>query len=116
MKHDLIFHIVDKNSYKSSVKHGEYTPESIEQQGFIHCSTGYQVNDTANRFFSDETGLLLLIIDTNRVDPSIKYEEDHETGEEFPHIYGPLSIHAILDKIEIEANEQGKFNLEFSSK
>ena len=116
MAHDLIFHIVEKEIFKSSVKDGEYIPESIEEEGFIHCSTGFEINDTANRIFSDKTDLLLLIIDTKRVEVPIKYEKDPDLGKEFPHIYGPLNTIAILDKIDLEPNDEGEFDLEFSSK
>ena len=115
MRHDLIFHIVEKDTFKSSINDGEYTPESIEQEGFIHCSTGHQINDTANRIFGEAGPLFLLIIDTKRVDSEIKYEKDSQTGDKFPHIYGSLNVMAILDKIEIEPDNNGKFDLEFSS-
>lgn len=115
MTHDLIFHIVEKKKWKARENSGEYTPQSLEDEGFIHCSTGPQVNDTANRMFEGQRHLLLLIIDVNRVEAEIKYEEDPELGQAFPHIYGPLNTNAILDKISLNPDKKGKFDLEFSS-
>jgi len=115
MQHDLIFHIVEKKSWKHIENKGEYIPETVEQEGFIHCSTGHQINDTANRIFKDKHHLFLLIIDSKRVEAPIKYEEDSKLGIEFPHIYGPLNTNAILDKISLNPDKKGNFNLEFSS-
>lgn len=115
MQHDLIFHIVEKKAWKGIESGGEYTPESLEQEGFIHCSTGDKINETANRIFKNKRHLFLLIIDTKRVEAPIKYEEDSELGEVFPHIYGPLNTNAVIDKISLNPDKKGDFYLEFSS-
>jgi len=115
MKDDLIFHFTDTETWRAHKNSGEYSPEVLEQKGFIPCSTGYQINDTANRCFAGRAHLLLLIIDTNRVKPTIKYEENTDTGQSFPHIYGPLNLDAVLDKITLEPDESGAFDLQFVS-
>lgn len=115
MQHDLIFHIVEKKSWKHIEKSGEYKPESLELEGFIHCSTGHQINNTANRIFKDKRHLFLLIIDTKRVESPIKYEDNAEQNEKFPHIYGPLNTNAILDKISLNPDKKGNFDLGFTS-
>jgi uncharacterized protein (DUF952 family) len=115
MQHDLIFHIVDKKALKKFKNDGVFKPESLEQEGFIHCSTGQQINDTANRLFYNQNHLLLLIIDVNRVAADIKFEEDADNGDCFPHIYGPLNTDAIMEKITINPNKEGDFDIEFTS-
>ncbi len=115
MKPDLIFHIVEKKDYKKQTKDGRYIPESIEQHGFIHCSTGSQINDTAERHFKKRRHLLLLIIDTKRIEAPLKYERSEERDQDFPHIYGPLNRDAVLDVITLNLDTQGKFNVEFTS-
>jgi uncharacterized protein (DUF952 family) len=115
MRDDLLFHLTTKEDWKTFQKGGSYEPESLEAEGFIHCSSGNQVEDTANRIFSDQDSILLLVIDATMLREDIKYEKDPETGDKFPHIYGPISVNAIIDKIEIKAEDNGKFNIEFSS-
>ncbi len=115
MQHDLIFHIVEKKAWKRLENAGQYEPESIEQEGFIHCSTGFQINETANRVFKNKRHLLLLIIDVKRVEAKIKYEEDSDLREKFPHIYGSLNTNAVLDKISLNPDKKGNFSLDFSS-
>lgn len=115
MRDDLLFHLTTKENWNKYKKSGNYEPESLESDGFIHCSTGSHVEDTANRFFAGQDEILLLIIDASMIREDIKYEKDDETGEKFPHIYGPVSVNAIIDKIEIRAEDNGKFNIGFTS-
>lgn len=115
MRDDLLFHITTREEWQEQQENGRYVPESLESEGFIHCSTGSQVEETANRLFPDRDQLLLLVIDVSTLGENIKYEKDEETGEKFPHIYGPLSVNAVIDKIDIQAEKDGKFNIAFSS-
>lgn len=115
MRDDIIFHITDRKKWKQFKENGRYIPESLDSEGFIHCSRGTQLEETANRFFSDHNKILLLVIDTSRLVPEVKYEEDSETGETFPHIYGPLNTDAIVDKIDVYTEEDGRFKISFTS-
>lgn len=62
----------------------------------------------ANRFFANQTGLVLLCIDSDRLQAEIKYE-GLETQELFPHIYGDLNVDAVLIVLEFEPYGDGKF-------
>jgi len=115
MRDDLLFHITTKEGWKEAQEGGSYIPESLDTEGFIHCSSGDQLKETANRLFGDEDRILLLVIDASMIRDDVKYEKDEESGEKFPHIYGPISVNAIIDKIEVEANKSGKFNIAFTS-
>lgn len=115
MKEDLIFHLVTKEDWESHTKNSQYTPQSLEDQGFIHCSSGNNIEDTANRLFKDKENVLLLVINTALVDHDIKYEKDPELEEEFPHIYGPLNTGAVIDKIDIAPEEDGSYSISFTS-
>ncbi len=115
MREDLLFHLTTKENWNQYKQSGNYEPESLEDQGFIHCSSGNQVENTANRIFSGEDQILLLVIDASMIREDVKYEEDEEVGEKFPHIYGPISVNAIIDKIEIQAEDDGQFKIAFTS-
>lgn len=115
MREDLLFHITTKDNWKEYKTNGNYEPKTLESEGFIKCSSGNQLEDTANRIFSDKDEILLLVIDVSLVREDIKYEEDEDTGKKYPHIYGPLSTNAIIDKIAIQAEENGTFNIAFTS-
>lgn len=115
MRDDLLFHITTKENWKRDKTDRNYKPESLETKGFIPCSDGNQLEETANRLFSDKNKILLLVIDVSTLGENVKYEEDEEVGEKFPHLYGPLNANAVIDEIEISAEKDGQFKIEFSS-
>jgi len=115
MQDDLLFHITTREDWKKNQNHGFYKPDSLEEEGFIHCSNGEQLEDTANRLFSDRDQILLLVIDVSTLREQIKYEKDEETGQKFPHLYGPLNTSAVMDKLDIVAEKDGTFKISFSS-
>lgn len=115
MREDLIFHITTKEYFNNHKKESKYFPESLETDGFIHCSRGSQIEETANRICADKNQLLLLVIDVSTLTSKIKYEEDQSGEKTFPHIYGPLNTDAIMDKLDIHAEADGQFKIAFSS-
>jgi uncharacterized protein (DUF952 family) len=115
MREDLIFHLTTKEHFFESKKNNSYKPESFETEGFIPCSKGSQVEATANRLFPDQDQLLLLIIDVSTLTTNVKYEEDEDRNESFPHIHGAINTDAIMDKFTIYVEKDGKFKISFSS-
>lgn len=115
MREDLIFHITTEEEFQNHKEGGEYHPESIDTDGYIHCSKGSQIEEAANRLFPDADQIVLLIIDIPTLSADVKYEADEETGEKFPHIYGPLNTNAIMDKLNIFTEDSGAFKIAFSS-
>ena len=64
--------------------------------GFIHaCSDLDQVARVRSLFYADRDDLVLLVIDTDRLDAPVRYES--ADGDTFPHIYGPLAIDAVVE-------------------
>jgi uncharacterized protein (DUF952 family) len=69
---------------------------SLDEVGFIHCSTRDQVEATANRFYGDTDQLILLTIDLLLVPSRIIFEPPApDSPLLFPHIYGPLPVSAV---------------------
>lgn len=115
MREDLLFHITTKEDWKEFNIGGNFEPESLETEGFIHCSTGSQVEHTANRLFVDKDEILLLVIDATMLRDDIKYEKDENVGEKFPHLYSSLNSNSIIDKIPIKAEDDGTFKIQFTT-
>ncbi len=88
-----------------------YTPQSLDSEGFIHCSTLEQVLIPANERFYGEVGLIVLVIDESKIDALVKYEDCYESGVAFPHIYGPLNTNAVITTIPLVPDEHGAFTL-----
>lgn len=114
MREDLIFHLVHKKKWKEQKLDGRYHPQSLDSEGFIHCSSGNDIESVANRLFKGKRRILLIVINTSLIEPELKYEKDEDTGVVYPHIYGPLNLDAVIDKIELAPDEDGSFKISFS--
>lgn len=106
---NLILHITQKEQWAQAKLVGIYCGDTLDVEGFIHCSTPEQVIKVANRLFADQKGLILLGIDADKVKPEIRYEGIAE--DKFPHIYGALNIDAVFKVVEFEPGENGLFSL-----
>jgi uncharacterized protein (DUF952 family) len=104
-----IFHIVPRQVWQESRSTGEYRGDTLETEGFIHCSTAEQVVRTANRIFLGREGLIVLQIDPTQVISRVVYEDTSSTGEDFPHIYGPLNVSAVQGVQELGIGVDGSF-------
>jgi uncharacterized protein (DUF952 family) len=105
----MIFHIAEMAHWELAKTSGEYRAASLETEGFIHCSTADQVVRVADFVFKGRSDLILVEIDENLVPAEIKYEG--ETEENFPHIYGPIQLSAVLKAHEFKPNPDGLFSL-----
>jgi uncharacterized protein (DUF952 family) len=88
-----LFHLAEPRAWAAATD--EYTPASLETEGFIHCSTGEQLSRTARRFYTDRNDMVLLTIDPEPISGKVRYEDLYDSGEEFPHVYGPIPTSAV---------------------
>jgi len=95
-----IFHLAEPSDWEE--RSNVYVARSLETEGFIHCSTADQVDGVAARFFAGRTDLMLLTIDSHAVEELLVFEDLYEMGEEFPHIYGPLPVTAIVAAVPFQ--------------
>ncbi|MBH8574646.1 DUF952 domain-containing protein [Nostocaceae cyanobacterium CENA369] len=107
---NTILHITRSQEWREAKNLGSYHADSLDNEGFIHCSKSTQIVKVANRFFFNQKDLVLLFIDSDRVKAEIRYEEA-EIGEVFPHIYGELNVDAVYKVINFEPGEDGFFEL-----
>jgi uncharacterized protein (DUF952 family) len=65
----VIFHIATGRDWERATSTGTYTTESVRSHGVIGCSSPAQHAAVANHLFAARTDLVLLLIDTERLDP-----------------------------------------------
>ncbi|MFT6070838.1 MAG: hypothetical protein ACJAT2_000601 [Bacteriovoracaceae bacterium] len=109
-----IFHIVSKKEWEKARKKGQYEPESLSKEGFIHCSKTDQLLSVANSFYKAQKDLIILRINIEKVKAEIKLEPPLEapmSGLLFPHIYGALEIEAVESEVEFPCKSDGSFEL-----
>lgn len=110
----MIYHIATRADWQTALTDGEYTRSSVDkslaEEGFIHASQASQVARTANRFYRDVPGdLVLLVIDEQRLRAEVRYEDVPGAELPFPHIYGPLNTDAVLEARPFAAGPGGTF-------
>lgn len=115
-----IYHITSRAEWDTAQASGSYRAPSLEKEGFIHCSTAKQVVPVANAFYRGQSGLVLLCIDPDRVEPDVRFEPpvhpqtgqlEPEKPDLFPHIYGALNIGAVVDVLPLTPDSGGMFAL-----
>lgn len=107
----MILHITTQEEWKAALDAGSYRADSLETEGFIHCSTAGQVIGVANERFHGRADLVLLCIDPAHLDAALIYEDCYETGQQFPHIYGPLNLNAVVAVVDFPPDADGSFTL-----
>lgn len=105
----MILHITKREQWEQAKQAGIYRGDTLDTEGFIHCSTPQQVIRTANKYFYQQKGLALLCIDSDKVQAEIKYEG--LPGDLFPHIYGALNLDAVTQVLAFEPREDGFFEM-----
>jgi uncharacterized protein (DUF952 family) len=82
----VILHITKREQWEQAKVLGVYRGDTLDSQGFIHCSTPQQIVRVANALFHGQKGLALLCIDSDKVKAEIRYE-GAEGKEQYPHIW-----------------------------
>ena len=98
----MIYHLAIPADWEAAQRTGMYTTSSrgrtLDEEGFIHAAYAWQVEDVANRYYADVDELVLLKIDSSAVGSPVVDESPLDgSGEQFPHIYGPLPVAAVAE-------------------
>jgi uncharacterized protein (DUF952 family)/SAM-dependent methyltransferase len=107
----VILHIAERAAWARAVREGVYRGDTLDTEGFIHCSYPHQVVRVADAVFSGRTGLALLVIDVGRLSSPLRDEAFEPGGEAFPHVYGPLDVDAVIEVLPFEPGRDGRFRL-----
>ena len=67
--------------------------------GFIHFSGEEQVEGTLKKYYSNQKELILLKVDTLKLDHLIW--EQASDGQMFPHLYSELDLSNVVEEFEI---------------
>jgi uncharacterized protein (DUF952 family) len=107
----LIVHIARKAEWQQAKGVGEYVPSTLPHEGFIHLSRPEQVHLPANAMYSGQRDLILLWVEPTRLRADLRYEAPEPGAPEFPHLYGPLNLDAVVAETHLEPWERGAFRL-----
>lgn len=97
VKQRYIIHCIHSKEWDNVKSGNYYHPSSIERQGFIHCSDFDTFQKVVPNFKQKKDPFLILILDTKKINVPIKWEDLDNVGTSYPHIYGELNLHAIVN-------------------
>jgi uncharacterized protein (DUF952 family) len=82
------------------------TPTDLSD-GFIHFSTASQLAETARKHFAGQSGLVLIVVDTDSLGPALAWEPSRGRSELFPHLYGELPLSAVERAVSLPLGDNG---------
>jgi uncharacterized protein (DUF952 family) len=97
----IIYHVTTASEWNAAKEKGSYEAASLKEEGFIHCSQEHQIASVLKRYFAGKTGLVKLVIDTDKLTSRFVFDWSPSTHDTFPHVYGPINVDAVIDVIAI---------------
>ncbi len=107
----MILHMLKRTDWEAAVETGIYRPESLAAEGFIHYSEPNMILTVANGLYLGITNMIILVLDADKIDAPLVYEDCYETGHAFPHIYGTITPDCVTQIIEFPCDANGEFSL-----
>ncbi|MEW1610799.1 MULTISPECIES: DUF952 domain-containing protein [unclassified Streptomyces] len=109
-----LLHLAEAPLWEAARRSGTYEMSTrgrtLQEEGFIHLSLPRQLPGVARMLYGDGHGdggggegegdghdLVVLVIDPTRLTDPVRYQAMKPGGEEFPHLYGPLPVEAVVE-------------------
>ncbi|WP_423602687.1 DUF952 domain-containing protein [Sphingomonas sp. MS122] len=78
--------------------------------GYIHMSTRDQLTETVDKHFAGQDDLWVAAVDLEALGGAVKWEVSRG-GAEFPHLYAPLPLDAVIAYSPLERDADGSVRL-----
>ncbi len=92
----LIYHVVLPEVWEKFKDEKFYEAESLQTEGFIHCSFAEQIETVLQRYYKDAERVFLLHIEPKLLTAKL-IEESSTGGKVYPHVYGRINREAIVE-------------------
>ena len=97
---DNLFQIMEPEVWAEVEAAGVSTVSSrglgLDEVGFIHACFAHQVDAVIDRYYADSAELVVAEIDPEQVTAEIRVEAAGDGSGDYPHIYGPLNLDAVI--------------------
>jgi uncharacterized protein (DUF952 family) len=98
----------DSRAYKvltaaefAALQEGRFEGAAVDvADGYVHLSTAAQLQGTLLKHFAGQTGLVVAAVDLARLGEAVRWEVSRG-GELFPHLYGRLTMDAVVGFEEV---------------
>ena len=78
--------------------------------GYIHLSTAAQLTETVDKHFAGQSDLWVAEVDLAVLGDTVRWEASRG-GQHFPHIYGALTLDAVVAYSPLERDDDGAVKL-----
>lgn len=79
-----------------SLEAGSFAGSPVDlADGYIHLSSAAQLPGTLEKHYAGQDSLQLVAVDLAALGEAVRWEKARG-GEAFPHLYGPLTLDAVL--------------------
>ncbi|QSS93046.1 DUF952 domain-containing protein [Streptomyces sp. M54] len=110
---ELLLHLAEAPLWEAARGTGTYEMSTrgrtLHDEGFIHLSLPHQLPGVARMLYGNEEAadaggrdLVVLVVDPARLTAPVRFEAMKPGGEEFPHLYGPLPVDAVVEVRPLE--------------
>jgi glutathione S-transferase len=96
-----LFHLASGEEWAAYQESGTIAPDSLDTEGFVHCSWGRQVAGTVEKHFAGRTDLVALRLDPEAVEAPLLEEDSYGSGQAFPHVHGPIPVVAVVEAVPL---------------
>jgi len=102
----FVYKICTKSEWQEIKSKGQLTGSKKDlEDGYIHFSGEDQVTGTLKKFYQKQNDLILLKVDTLKLDHLVW--EQASDGTMFPHLYSPLDISNVVEEFDIILDDDG---------
>ena len=92
----MIYKILSRSQWDAFRSAGQTNGAPVDlADGFIHFSAAPQLAETAARHFADQSDLVLVAFDADRMGKALKWETSRG-GALFPHLYRALKVSEVV--------------------
>ncbi len=81
-----------------------------QRDGYIHLSTAAQLTATVDKHYIGRDDLHVAEVDLEALGDAVRWEPSRG-GEDFPHLYGPLPLDAVVAYSPLERDADGTVKL-----
>lgn len=92
----LVYKVVSQAEWAQAERAGVFRGAAIDHRdGYIHLSSGDQVEKTVSLYFADRDDLVLVALQAERLGEALKWEPSRG-GALFPHLYATLPTDLVV--------------------
>ena len=103
----FVYKVVSQQEWAAAEAEGVFLGADIDKRdGYIHLSSGEQVEQTVALYFDDRDDLVLVALEAERLGEALKWEPSRG-GALFPHLYASLPLDSVASARRFSSREPG---------